>query len=78
MNYAVLRPDLETCLARLTERLARAPDPPEELARQHARFRAFGRYEANVFDASGTPEEVAAAVLAAFGAGQLAEASSAA
>ncbi|MCU1463355.1 MAG: hypothetical protein JWO37_3430 [Acidimicrobiales bacterium] len=70
LHYAVLRTDLATCIARVTQR--RPGDAsPESLGRQHARFADLGDHEANVIDASGTPESVAAAMLSAFTAGLL-------
>jgi predicted kinase len=81
VHCAILRPDLSTCLARVAQRQA-SPKPwvrprPSEamddaaLSSLHARFNDLGDCEANVIDASGTPEEVAAAVLSAFASGRL-------
>lgn len=73
LHYAVLRPDLATCVARAARRRPGEPDDAESFARLHARFSELGDRETNVIEAAGTPEEVAAAVLAAFSAGTLAE-----
>lgn len=59
LHYAVLRPDLTTCLARVTQRRPGDPDDPEAAARLHARFADLGDHEANVIDVSGAPEDVA-------------------
>lgn len=71
LHYVVLRPDLATCLNRVGQRRPGDPDDLESFARLHARFADLGDREANVVDATGTPEEVAAAVLAAFSSGRL-------
>jgi predicted kinase len=81
VHCAVLRPNLATCLARVTER---QPGPngwvrpwPSDatddaaLSRLHARFEDLGDCERNVIDLSGTPEQVCAAVLSAFASGSL-------
>ena len=73
LHYAVLRPDLATCLARVTQRRPGDPDDSESFARLHARFADLGDLEANVINVSGRPEDVAAAVLSAFFAGRLVE-----
>ena len=52
-------------------RLAAHGFDPEPLVRLHARFADLGDHEANVIDASGSPQEVAAALLSAFAAGRL-------
>lgn len=68
-NYVVLRADFETCRDRA---ITRGPVPSDERMKGlHDRFQALGPYEQNVVDASGTPEAVAAAVLAALDAGAL-------
>lgn len=81
VHCVVLRPDLSTCRARLAQRQpgkkGRVRPWPSEamddaaLSSLHARFEDLGDCEANVIDASGTPEEVAAAVLSAFTSGRL-------
>lgn len=71
LHYAVLRPDLDTCLARARQRRPGDPEDLKELARLHARFVDLGDWEANLVDADGTPEVVAADVLAAFSSGRL-------
>ena len=80
VHCAVLRSDLSTCLARVAQRQSAPvrPWPPEAtseaaLSSLHSRFEDLGDCEANVIDASGTPEEVAAAVLSAFSSGRLAK-----
>jgi hypothetical protein len=71
LHYAVLRSDLSTCLTRVQQRRPGDPENFDAWAQLHARFADLGRYEANVIDANGTPQEVAAALIAAFGAGRL-------
>ncbi len=71
LHYAVLRPDLATCLTRVGQRRPGDPDGLASFARLHARFADLGDREANVIETTGTPEEVAAAVLAAFSSGRL-------
>jgi predicted kinase len=71
LHYAVLRPDLATCLTRVRQRRPGDPDDLESFARLHARFADLGDREANVVHSTGTPEEVAAAVLADFTSGRL-------
>jgi len=84
LHYAVLRPDLGTCLSRMQQRLEEQRRPrqagrPEydgffdrdALTRQHDRFLELGCYEASVLDAEGSPEQVAQAVLAGVEAGSL-------
>jgi predicted kinase len=74
LHYAVLRSDLGTCLERATSvSIGEHPDPAR-FADLHAKFDELGEHERNVVEATGTPEEVAGAVLAAFHAGRLAEA----
>lgn len=73
LHYAVLRPDLATCLARVGQRRPGDPEHPEAFARLHARFADLGDHEPSVIDAGGSPDDVAAALLAAFAAGQLVE-----
>src|SRR5438132_5077292 len=70
LHYAVLRPDLSTCQARVTQRHSGNSDDPDSLTRLHARIPDPGGYEANVIDASGAPEAIAAALLSAFTAGR--------
>jgi predicted kinase len=71
LHCAVLRADLATCLARVRQRRPSDADDPEPLVRLHGRFADLGAHEANVIDASGSPAEVAAALLSAFAAGRL-------
>lgn len=66
VHYAVLRPDLETCRERAQRRSTIAPHDLEAFDRLHARYADLGKYERHVVDHTGTPEVVAAAVLAAF------------
>jgi predicted kinase len=70
LHYAVLRPDLDVCIARADARDGTVDG--DGIARQHHRFRELGHLEAHVLDATGTPEQVAAHVLDAFRAGRLA------
>jgi len=71
LHYAVLRPDLPTCLARVSQRELGEPDDPGLHARLHARYTDLGGYEANVIEGPGAPADVAGAILAAVAAGQL-------
>ncbi len=71
LHYAVLRPDLDTCLARARRRRPDDPENFDEFARLHARFADLDDREANVVNANGTPEVVTADVLAAFSSGRL-------
>jgi hypothetical protein len=74
LYYAVLRSDLGTCFERAKGRsIGERPDPAR-FADLHARFDHLGEHERNVVEATGTPDEVADAVLAAFRSGRLAEA----
>jgi tRNA uridine 5-carbamoylmethylation protein Kti12 len=73
LHYAVLRSDLGTCLERASRSMGERPDPAR-LADLHAKFDELGEHERNVVEATGTPDEVAGAVLAAFHSGRLAEA----
>jgi predicted kinase len=70
VHYAVLRPDLPTCRSRVNQRGSGDPDDPQ-FARLHRRFEDLGNREANVIEASGSPQEVAEAVLSAFASGSL-------
>jgi len=71
LHYGVLRPDLATCTTRARRRRPDHPDDLDSFARLHARFADLGVREANVVEATGTPEEVAATVRAAFLSGRL-------
>ncbi len=78
VHYPVLRTDLATCIARRTsESRAReeGPDaarrPPRPVLRASRPFSDLGGFEANVIEAAGAPDGVAAAVLAAFHSGRL-------
>jgi predicted kinase len=71
LHYTILRCDLGTCLERATHR-----DPDEHrdtasFAQLHARFDNLGAHERHVIEASGAPDEAAAAVLEAFQSGTL-------
>lgn len=66
LHYAVLRPDLATCLTRVQQRRHGDPEDLESFTRLHARFADLGDHEANVIDATRPPDEVAAAMVAAF------------
>lgn len=66
LHYTVLRPDLATCLTRVQQRRQGDPEDLESFTRLHARFAALGDHEANVIDATGPPDEVAAAIVTAF------------
>jgi thymidylate kinase len=66
LHYAILRPDLATCLTRVQQRRQGDPEDLESFTRLHARFADLGDHEANVIDTTGPPDEVAARVLAAF------------
>jgi hypothetical protein len=70
LHYAVLRPDLATCQARVARRGSGDPDDPQ-FARLHARFADLGDREVNVVEASNSPQQVVGAVLAAFASGRL-------
>jgi predicted kinase len=86
LHYAVLRPDLATCVSRASQR-ATSPDfqpqavfadfdisrseDLQSFAQFHARFADLGEHEGKVIDASAAPERVAQAVLAAFDSGEL-------
>jgi len=78
VHYAVLRTDLATCIARRTSE-ARAREEGPDAARRPNRpvlrasrpFSDLGGFEANVIEAAGAPDGVAAAVLAAFHSGRL-------
>jgi predicted kinase len=71
LHYAVLRADLAACLERATNRGPAEPPDPDAFKALHAKFAELGEREANVIDASGDPEGVAANVLASFMSGQL-------
>jgi hypothetical protein len=80
LHYAVLRPDLATCVSRVGSRRHTFVSRPEyadfsdyeELARLHARYQRLGEHEANVIDGSGEPQVVAEELISAFKAGRLA------
>lgn len=73
LHYAVLRADLSTCVERAASRAMGERTDPGPFAQQHGRFAELKKHEANVVEATGTPDEVAAAVLAAFQSGRLLE-----
>ena len=72
LHYVVLRCDLATCLERATRRDPGEHPDPARFAQLHARFDNLGEHERQVVEAAGTPDEVAAAVLAAFRSGRVA------
>lgn len=72
VHYAVLRADLDTCLARSRQQNGVGPPDLAEFGALHARFAELGPLESHVIDASGTSEQVAASILAAFTSGGLA------
>lgn len=72
LHYAVLRPDLDTCLGRLAGRNPAHAEDTESLARLHARYSELGPHESHVVPAAGRPDQVAGAVLSALGSGTLA------
>jgi predicted kinase len=72
LHYAVLRCNLDTCFERATLRDSAERPDAEGFARLHARFETAGDRQRHAVEAVGSPEEVAAAVLAAFRAGALA------
>jgi energy-coupling factor transporter ATP-binding protein EcfA2 len=74
LHYAVLRSDLGTCLERATSGNIGERLNPARFADLDAKFDELGEHERNVVEATGTPDEVAGAVLAAFHSGRLAEA----
>jgi predicted kinase len=72
IDYVVLRPDLDTCLARATTRGAGELTDPERVRFMHGQLSGLGRHEAHVLDTSGeAPEASAARVLQAVRSGQL-------
>ena len=73
-HYVVLRCDLATCFDRAMGRDGERSNA-EQFADLHAKFSALGARETHVVDASGTADEVAARVLAAFRSGAIAAAS---
>ena len=74
VHYAVLRADLDTCLARAAQRgpgAGRFTFDAKRLTQLHARFADLGVYEANTIEASAAAREVADTVLTAFARGRL-------
>src|SRR5436190_20753920 len=71
VHYVVLRTDFDVCLERSLRRDAATTDA-SVLRGYYARFVDLGESEANVIDASGSAEQVAASVLSAFRSGRLA------
>ncbi|MCU1484510.1 MAG: hypothetical protein JWN67_1256 [Actinomycetia bacterium] len=67
VRSAFLRADLATCLARIEQRDPAHLADRDGITALHARYADLGPHEANVVDASGSPAEVAAAVLALLG-----------
>ena len=72
LHDAVLRCDAVTCFDRAVGRGDGEQADAQLLADLHARFDDLGEYERHVVDASGAPDVVAAALLAAFRSGALA------
>lgn len=70
LHYAVLRPDLATCLVRVAQRRPGDPADLESFAQLHARFADLGDREAHVVDATEPPEDVADIVLAGLSSGR--------
>jgi predicted kinase len=72
-HYVVLRADLDTCWARASARAeGRWPLEVRAFGQLHAKFGALDLPETHLVEAIGSPETVAAAVLASFHAGRLA------
>jgi thymidylate kinase len=72
-HYAVLRADLNTCWERAAARGGqRWPVEFEPFAKVHARFSQLALDDKHVIDATGSPDAVSGAVLAALRAGKLA------
>ena len=74
VHYAVLRADLNTCLARAAQRgpgAGRFTFDAKRLTQLHARFADLGVYEAHTIEASRAAQEVAETVLTAFARGRL-------
>ena len=71
LHYAVLRADRDTCLARIALRLGHEPSNPLAIADLCSRFGDLAEHEANAVDASGSPDDVASAVIAAVAQGTL-------
>jgi len=72
LHYAVLRCDAATCFDRAVGRDDGERPDAKLMADLHAKFDDLGEYAGHVVDAGGAPDEVAAAVLAAFRSGTLA------
>jgi predicted kinase len=71
-HYAVLTADVDTCWARASAREeGRWPLEFEPFAALHGRFAALDLEARHVVDATGSPDQVCAAVLGAFRAGEL-------
>ena len=74
VHYAVLRVDLDTCMARAAQRgpgAAQFTFDATRLTQLHARFAHLGVYEAHTIDASPAAQDVADTVLTAFARGRL-------
>lgn len=71
VHYAVLRTDLDTCLQRARRRLPAGPPDVNEFKALHAKFADLAHRKSHAIDASGSPREVADALLAAFSSGRL-------
>jgi GrpB-like predicted nucleotidyltransferase (UPF0157 family) len=60
VDYVVLRPDLDTCLARATARGAGELTDVEPVRFMHAQLSALGRYERHVLNTAGEPADATA------------------
>jgi hypothetical protein len=71
VHYAVLRCDLNTCLARWRQRDPSEPPDLDAFRSLHGRFVNLAHREDHAIDASGPPEQVANAVLSGLESGRL-------
>lgn len=72
VHYAVLRADLDICLQRARGRDSTEPPDLQGFQTLYSRFVELGQRESHVIDASGSAEQVADTVAAAFRSGRLA------
>jgi hypothetical protein len=72
VHYAVLRTDLDTCLQRWRRRDPAGPVDLDGFRALHSRFAGLAHREGHAIDASGSPEQVADAVMTAFRSSRLA------
>ena len=72
VHYAVLSADLDTCLQRAGQRDAAEPPDIDGFIGLHSRFADLSHRQSYVIDASGSAEQVADAVLTAYGSSRLA------